>query len=364
MPQAQQSGAFRDEDLSQDLFRILSVAQDGSKVGDDDSSDDDLEDLPPSLQRTASSKIVLEEQSRRSLALCAAALSQEKVSLKLARDSSAECDVSTPPLLIRPPSMKRPVSSTSSADIASTLYCNSEIESECSVCFESSPTHELWGGGVLQKSCRCSILVCLSCLTQSAKADIARKVKPVCTHTVSYQPVQRCKVPLDPSLLGQMLRDQCPTCPPSDDGTGGCDFTGELINVGCALEAFHTFCPKCLQSDVIESVCIRRTLPRCLRAAECKHDYDEDSLRVVLTATVGGASMNEDEVDDIVEQWHRLRLEQLQNSWKGNKKCLAIDCQGYLQASLQMSRRATSGDGSVNVQCSHCHVSFCWGCQV
>lgn len=84
---------------------------------------------------------------------------------------------------------------------------------------------------------------------------------------------------------------------------------------------------------------------------------------MLTAASDGGVVLSEDEVDDVVEQWQRLRLEQVQNSWKGNKKCLAIDCHGYLRASLQQVRQASSG-GSVGVQCSHCHATYCWSCQV
>jgi hypothetical protein len=102
-------------------------------------------------------------------------------------------------------------------------------------------------------------------------------------------------------------------------------------------------------------------LPRCLRAAECKFEYDEESLRLVLGTD---DSLKEQDIDEIIEKWHQIRLEQLQSSWKGNKKCLAVDCPGFLQASLKMVQQAATGDGSVGVKCSHCHVEFCWGCQV
>ena len=142
----------------------------------------------------------------------------------------------------------------------------------------------------MQKACRCDIKVCLGCLSSSAKSCISRKVKPVCPNMVSFQPAQRCEVPLDPSLLGQMLRNQCPTCP---EGASGKQHSGplKLMDVGCALEAFHKFCPSCLRSDAVKSICSLRMLPRCLRCAECKFEYNEESLRAVLTATDEGCGL-------------------------------------------------------------------------
>ena len=353
---------FGEERFETDHFVVL-CETDSVFIDEISDNDSDLDESPPPLLSRASSQSVKEEQSRRSLALSAATSSLEKSSQRARTTSSESDDKSAIPELTRPPSQKRPPLPTSA--IHSSRNSASLVEDVCTICFDSLPSAELWGGGELQKSCRCDIKVCLGCLSSSAKSDIARGVKPVCPFMVSSN--QRCKVPLDPTLLGQMLRNQCATCP--DLGDVAMD-KKNLLSVGCALEAFHKFCATCLRNDVIESICKRRMLPKCLRYAECKYDYDEDSLREVLTAAKGldhsdgELNLGDDEIDDIMEQWQRLRLDSLQSSWKGNKKCLEIDCHGYLQATLQMVRQAHRGDGSVGVKCSHCHKEFCWGCQV
>ena len=205
------------------------------------------------------------------------------------------------------------------------------IHEKCIICFDMFPRTKLWGTGVFYKRCQCDIIVCLSCLRDSAIAQIADAQRPTCPHMLSVHPPMRCTVPLDPSLVAQLLKGKCSLCVISSQGSselhrcGDPDTTGpesgeggetrRLVSSSCSLDAYHKFCVPCLSHYICKALTncgTRGCLPKCPRSAECRSDLTEGAVRRVLSA----AGKDADECEEWLEKWHLLRLANAHAAWR------------------------------------------------
>jgi len=232
----------------------------------------------------------------------------------------------------------------------------------CGLCFEDFPVPELWGGGVMLKKCACDVHVCVDCLRNHASVQIRDRQRPCCV-----QPSRQCGVPLDQSLVGQLYENRCPLC----DIEGSPD--APLMDVGCALDSFHTFCRACLRARVTLAL-RQQTLPCCPRSAECKFDLDEDALRKIFgvdAATDESPVPGEQagllvqdaqlDVDQVIEMWFRCRMQTVQSSFRGAKPCPMPDCPGFLNSTLEAANLHRGR--CFEIQCSVCHLPHCWSCR-
>ena len=271
-----QAGLFEEDNIDASCFMDMSVPMlvFTDSFEDDHAEEEGEEELlppPPTLQRVSSAAAVGQQQQWRASVGIATASQQEREALKHARSASSERqDCRPPPLapsLISTNSSQSNSARTPSTDSSMTLAV-------CNICFDEVPAQDVWGGrgGVLTlpKSCDCDTQVCLPCLAMSARADIQNGAKPTCPHMTSFSPPRRCTSTIDPSLLGQLLKNQCSFCdvvvPDSSSSTEQQQQQPQLMNVGCALDTFHKFCAGCLRRHVVEALTQSRTLPRCLRS--------------------------------------------------------------------------------------------------
>jgi hypothetical protein len=355
------AGVFEEDGINASYFvdMTIPVLEFNDSFEDNDEEQFDCMPPPPLLQRNSSAQVLEEQQWRTTVGIASNSI-QEKEIRKLVCSITQESQDDRPPLLGQRGGGSRENS------VATAV--SEPPHGVCSVCFDEVPTAEMWGSGCMPKQCDCSLMVCLACLTMSSRADIQNGIKPICPQMLSLSPPRRCAVPLDPSLLAQLLKDQCPLCDvtvhatslPVPCGEVQDDEMTPLMDVGCALETFHKFCTTCLRLHVTEALNQSHTMPRCLRSAECKFTLDETAIRAILLTN---KTLSEQDVDDMVERWQEIRLETLEGTWRGNKKCPTPDCTGFLRASLEQVRMTEREDQLLDVQCTNCHKSYCWRCR-
>ena len=261
---------------------------------------------------------------------------------------------------------------------------------QCAVCFECFDKSIMYGGCNIPKVCSCDILLCLPCLTASARSQIVEGRRPTCPHMLSSNPPRRCTVPIDQFLLAQLFKNMCPLCETTSSDSN------PLLSVGCLQDVYHSFCSKCL-FDNIQSCLKKNVALQCPRYAECRGVLEESTLRAICAAKdrvdklkVTPSSSNEklphfksavaangksfelkkhissrnngSDVETIIEEWYNQRLNRLRQSYSGSKPCNKPGCHGLLTASLDSRRKMKNNSVLVSVSCDACKKDQCWNC--
>ena len=209
--------------------------------------------------------------------------------------------------------MKRCKDRSSQKPQSSNSSIGSEIESSdygrCSICFESIPIPEMWGGrnATFVKNCACDITVCLSCLRAYARSQIVNKEKLTCPSMLSAN--RRCQMPIDQLLIAQLFKNICPLC--ENEETSDNPFT----TTGCIQDIYHTFCVSCLRKSASEAE-TQSNPPRCPRYAECRHELEEAVMRKVFQGV-----LTDDQIEAGLEGWHIRRISRLLTTWRLNNLC-------------------------------------------
>lgn len=232
-----------------------------------------------------------------------------------------------------------------SLSVTNKIHSNNNIEEElkeCEICYTSFPLSQLWGdlNNSLHKSCKCQILICVSCLCTSAKSQIKQQLIPTCPNmiTLNNGSLRRCESILDSSLISSMFKEICPLCDNKnivmniDDDITSIYNNNKIININCNYDIYHIFCIECLQNYALTALNQSNYVPKCPRYAECKSELCEKDIRNIF-------ENKDDKIEEYCEKWYQLKLKSLINSFQGNKKCPSKACSGYLISSLEQRKQ-------------------------
>ena len=218
-------------------------------------------------------------------------------------------------------------SSTTSFHSEDLLLEAEEKQSQCLICFDYAPDQFLYGlSPYFQKNCKCNTQTCVPCLRADARFKIRAGLRPACPGRLDDSRI--CPRFLDQNLLALLFRKECPLCDSQID-----EILNPILTSGCALN--HNFCRNCLKDNILSYMRSHHRLPQCPRAGECHFVYDEDAIRDIFSDMT-------DTIEDLLIDWHNLRLHLIQDEHPLLKNCVTPNCSGFLSVSKAVDKSGSS----------------------